>query len=779
MNTSFAALAAIRDVTAPIGDRAPAAGTATETGVVRGEVASGNYFDMLGIRAAHGRVFTPDDDRTPNGHPVVVISDRLWRTQFTADPQTPGRIVYLNGQPFTVIGIAPASFTGTVFANETDFWAPLMMQGQFGAAPNWWSETRPRHIVVFSVRKFGSPAVKSPGQEVGDLRVLGRLKPDVGAGQAAAELTTIAAGLAQANKLTPPRIDVVAELQARHQGGLEQVRGISTLALWASGLVWLIACGNVANLFLARATARRREIAIRLSLGAGRWRVVRQLLTESTALGLVAGALAVALTFWTARLLGAAIPANVQLPITLDFTPDLRVLGWGLALSLATGLVFGLTPAWQAVRTDLVPSLKPGESGSSQGARRLTLRNALVVTQLSISVVVLVAGGLFVRSLANAREAFAPGFPTDRLLSMRLDPGLLGYKAPRIDAFYRDVLRQLKDVPRIESLSLVGSPPFGSYGSLGGPVTAEGTSPDPGSTPIEVGIHVAGPRFFTTMGFRIVAGRDFDERDAADATPVAILSSAEAVRLFGSDRNAIGKRVIPPEEFNSPPLQVVGVFDKRRKTPGFEERALYTTFLQRPPGRAMTLVVKVASAGELNSIAEAIRKSIQKIDPVMPIAEVRKGEDHAAPELGAGPAHRRSRHAAWTRGADAREPRALRRHFLRRERARAGNRHPARSWRAFNERARADHQARHAADRRRPGRRARRLAARDARAPVQAHQSAGDRPRHVCRRLGPAHRDRPRGLLRARAACDANRSNCHPSGRVDCWRVCDPDILRR
>ncbi len=152
---------------------------------------------------------------------------------------------------------------------------------------------------------------------------------------------------------------------------------------------------------------------------------------------------------------------------------------------------------------------------------------------------------------------------------MRLDPGLLGYKAPRIDAFYREVLRQLKDLPRIESLSLVGSPPFGSYGSLGGPVTAEGSSPDPASTPIEVGIHVAGPRFFQTMGFPIVAGRDFDERDAADATPVAILSSAEAVRLFGSDRNAIGKRVIPPEEFNAPPLQVIGVFDKRPKDTGF------------------------------------------------------------------------------------------------------------------------------------------------------------------------------------------------------------------
>jgi predicted permease len=635
MNTSFAALAAIRDVTAPIGERAPTAGTAAQTGVVRGEVASGNYFDMLGIRPAQGRVYTPDDDRTPNGHPVVVISDRLWRTHFTADPQTLGRVVYLSGHPFTVIGIVPESFTGTVFANETDFWAPLMMQGQFGAAPNWWSETRSRHIVVHSVRKFGGPTVTGPGQEVGDLRLLGRLKPDVGAELAAAELTTIAAGLARANGLKPPRIDVVAELQARHQGGLEQVRGISTLALWASGLVWLIACGNVANLFLARATARRREIAIRLSLGAGRWRVVRQLLTESTALGLVAGALAVALTFWTARLLGAAIPTNVQLPITLDFTPDLRVLGWGLALSLATGLVFGLTPAWQAVRTDLVPSLKPGESGSSQGARRLTLRNALVVAQLSMSVVVLVAGGLFVRSLANAREAFSPGFATDRLLSMRLDPGLLGYKAPRIDAFYRDVLRQLQDVPRIESLSLVSSPPFGSYGALGGVVTAEGSSPDPASKPIEVGIFGAGPRFFRTLGISIAAGRDFDERDEKAATPVAILSTAEARRLFGSDRNAIGKRVNPPEELNSPPLQVVGVFDTGREGRGLDRHALYTSFLQHASGRAMTLVVKTASAGDLHSIAEAVRKSIQQVDPFMPIAEIRKGEDHAAPELGA------------------------------------------------------------------------------------------------------------------------------------------------
>jgi predicted permease len=254
---------------------------------------------------------------------------------------------------------------------------------------------------------------------------------------------------------------------------------------------------------------------------------------------------------------------------------------------------------------------------------------------LSISVVVLVAGGLFVRSLANAREAFSPGFATNRLVSMRLDPGLLGYKAPRIDAFYRDVLRQLKDLPRIESVSLVNSPPFGNHGALGGQVTAEGLAPPPSSQPIEVGIYGAGPRFFETMGFSIVAGRDLDERDAAGSGPAAILSSVEARRLFGSDRNAIGKRVIPPGELNSPPLEVVGVFDNGLNAPGHEEHALFTSFLQHPPAPAMTLVVKTASSGDLDSTAEAVRKSIEKIDPVLPIAEVRKGEDHSAPELGA------------------------------------------------------------------------------------------------------------------------------------------------
>jgi putative ABC transport system permease protein len=614
-----------------ISDTAQAARTNQYSGVARGEIASGNYFDMLGVRAAYGRVITPDDDRTPNAHPVVVISDRLWRSHFQADPQTLGRVAYLNGNPFSIIGILPPSFTGTVFANETDFWAPLVMEAQLGEVGQ-----RPIEIVTRCTLDPAGKEVCGPGREAGDFRVLGRLKPDVSPEVASAQLTAIAANMPQVGpEVKPPKLDVVAELQARHQNNLSQVREIATLALCASGLVWLIACGNVANLFLARATVRRREIAIRLAMGAGRWRVVRQLLTESTLLALTAGTVAVLLTFWTTGVLAAAIPANVQLPITLDFAPDLRLLGWALALSFATGLAFGCAPALQAARTSLVLSLKPGESGSSQGARRLTLRNALVVAQLSISVVVLVLGGLFVRSLDNARQAFRPGFDADRLLSLRLDPGLLAYKAPRTEALYRDVLSKLSDVPRVESASLVGSPPFGGFGSASAIVVSDGSSRGGGGGDNGTELHNAGPRYFQTMGIPLVAGRDFAERDTNRSTLVAILSEAEARRLFGSAQNAVGMRIQSAEDgAKAVRLGVVGVVNDKSR--GLDDaRVLYVPSTQRAPAGAMTLVVRASSPADLVSLKDAVRRVVQQIDPVLPVSELRTGEDHADRQLGA------------------------------------------------------------------------------------------------------------------------------------------------
>ena len=261
---------------------------------------------------------------------------------------------------------------------------------------------------------------------------------------AEAQLNTIAGHLAQASWANEERrFTLEPEVESRHKDYSSQVRLISLLALGGSILVWLVACGNVANLLLTRANARKRELAIRLSLGAGRWRVARQLLTESGLIAVVGGGIATTLTFWTSQALSRALPIG-QIPgINLDFSPDLRVLGWALGLSLLTGLVFGTAPAWQSARINLLPALKPGDSGSASGARRLTLRNALVVGQLSLSVVVLIAAGLFIRSLQTARESLGPGFSTNRLVSMRFDVKSLAYGAARVDTFYRDLVTRV------------------------------------------------------------------------------------------------------------------------------------------------------------------------------------------------------------------------------------------------------------------------------------------------------------------------------------------------
>ena len=296
----------------------------------------------------------------------------------------------------------------------------------------------------------------------GQLRIFGRLPGGVSRTAAESQLNAVAGHLAQASWANEkPRFTLEPEVESRHKDYSSQVRLFSLLALGGSILVWLVACGNVANLLLTRANARRRELAIRLSLGAGRWRVARQLLTESGLIALVGGGIATVLTFWTAQALSRALPLG-QIPgINLDFTPDLRVLGWALGLSLLTGLVFGTAPAWQSTRINLIPSLKPGDSGSASGARRLTLRNALVVGQLSLSVVVLVGAGLFIRSLQAARTSLGPGFSTERLVSMRFDLGSLSYDAARIDAFYRDLVTRARSIPRVEGASVVNAPPFG------------------------------------------------------------------------------------------------------------------------------------------------------------------------------------------------------------------------------------------------------------------------------------------------------------------------------
>jgi predicted permease len=655
--TMFDGLLATWTVTKPVNVPASETSSLSYAGRLRGEVVSGNYFTLLGVRALQGRLFTDDDDRTPNAHPVAVIGEAFWKNQLAADPNIMGRLIKLNGNAFHVIGIVPAPFTGTNFGKVTAFWAPLMMQGQLGAIAQWYNPGL-RNYVMFckptdpkqkwrsmtgSFRPTNKPPnfEKKPGadcgpvRDFGDLRVFGRLSGGVSRTAAEAQLNAVAGHLAQASWANEkPRFTLEPEVESRHKDYSSQVRLISLLGLGGSILVWLVACGNVANLLLTRASARRRELAIRLSLGAGRWRVARQLLTESGLIALVGGGIATALTYWTSQALSRALPLG-QIPgINLDFTPDLRVLGLALGLSLVTGLVFGTAPAWQSTRINLVPALKPGDSGSAYGSRRLTLRNALVVGQLSLSVVVLVGAGLFIRSLEAARTSLGPGFSTERLVSMRFDLGSLQYTEARIDAFYRDLVTRARSIPRVEGASVVNAPPFGeAVGNESASLSVEGR-PETRDSRLEVDTVIVGPRYFRTMGIPLAAGRDFEDSDHAKSGAVAIINQAEARRLFGDERLAVGKRVVLTRESGTQLLQVVGI-TRDRSGDDTPPRILTVPAYQRRPDSAMTLVLQAASAADVRAVADAARTVAQQLDPQVPMFAFRLAGDHDDPRLGA------------------------------------------------------------------------------------------------------------------------------------------------
>lgn len=656
--TLFDGLLATWTVTKPV--NVPKSGTSDlwYAGRLQGEVVSGNYFTLLGVRALQGRLFTDDDDRTPNAHPVAVVGEAFWRNQLAADPNVVGRLVKLNGNPFSVIGVVPASFTGTNFGKVTAFWAPLMMQGQLGADAQWHNPGL-RHYIQFCrptdpTKKWvkmagtfrptadGPPRFEQkPGEDCGpvrdggQLRIFGRLPGGVGRAAAEAQLNAVAGHLAQASwPNEKPRFTLEPEVESRHKDYSSQVRLISLLAFGGSILVWLVACGNVANLLLTRANARKREMAIRLSLGAGRWRVARQLLTESALIALVGGGIATVLTFWTAQAVSRTLPLG-QIPgINLDFTPDLRVLGWALGLSLLTGLVFGTAPAWQSVRINLIPALKPGDSGSASGARRLTLRNALVVGQLSLSVVVLVGAGLFIRSLQAARLSLGPGFSTERLVSMRFDMGSLQYSEARIDAFYRDLVTRARSIPGVEGVSIVNAPSFGEgVGNESAWLTVEGR-PETRESGLEVDTVIVGPRYFRTMGIAMLAGREFEDTDHEKSAAVAIVNRAEARRLFGDEQLALGRRVVLTAESGRRILQIAGI---TQDPPGdtTPPRILTVPAYQRGSARAMTLVLQARSTADVRAVGDAARTLAQQLDPLAPMFDVRLAGDHDDPRLSA------------------------------------------------------------------------------------------------------------------------------------------------
>jgi predicted permease len=577
--------------------------------LVRGSIISGNYFDVLGVQAALGRTISPAEDKTPNAHPVAVISHRLWQRRFNGANNVIGQQLSVNGHRFTLIGVTPAGFEGAELLETSDLYVPMMMQAVVRPPRGGFSGEMNPDLLG---RRGG-----------GWLRMLGRLKPGVSLEQAQASIATLSQQLAQTypdtNRDNSVTLFPVSKIDPR---GFRPLLSAAALLLAVTGIVLLIACANVANLLLARASARRKEIAVRLALGAGRWRLIRQLLTESVLLALLGGLSGVLLAVWAVELLQATPPPTGIFSFNLDFSLDGHVLGFAFAISLLTGVLFGLAPAWQAVRPDIVPVLKDEAYATAQGGRRFNLRNTLVVTQVALSLVLLLCAGLFLRSLQRM-QSVDPGFDAERILTASLNVDLLRYTTAQGREFYRQVTERVEGLPGVERASLARVVPI----SGGGRQTSffldgQNAAPDGArntDNPLSSATNVVGLGYFKTMGIALLQGRDFTAQDA-DGTPgVAIINEAFARRYF-SGAHPVGKRMrvgVPNPVWR----EIIGVVrDSKYRTLSEDPLPFIYQPLAQNHETGMTLLVR--TAGNPLGVAAGVRGVVQSLEKNLPLSDL-------------------------------------------------------------------------------------------------------------------------------------------------------------
>ncbi|MCP9495779.1 MAG: ABC transporter permease [Pyrinomonadaceae bacterium MAG19_C2-C3] len=565
---------------------------------VLGSIVTGNYFDMLGVRASLGRTFTLAEDETPGAPPVALISRSLWQRRFNSDPSIIGRSVVLSNQPMTVIGVTPANFTGTIIGISPDVFVPVNMHAEM---PN-------------------SPELNNRGAR--SWLTLGRLKPGVSIEGAQAELNTVAVNLRAAYpeqwsnvRGEARRVTVLSERDARVPPQISSIAfGVAGLLMTVVALVLLIACANVANLLLARASVRRREIAIRIALGASRRRIIRQLLTESVLLALVSGIAGLLVALWTIDLLTAFKPPS-PVPLALDFAPDFRVLMFALGLSILTGLIFGLAPALQATRADVVPALKDESLAAGQVYRWFGLRNLLVIAQVALSLVLLVGAGLFLRSLQNA-QTIDPGFRTDNILVMTPEVEIHGYDEAKSREFYRQLLERTEGLPGVQSATLSEVVPLGFQSQRSG-IYIEGYERQAGEDR-EVDTTTVGTRYFETLDISLLLGRDFTGQDRDGAPRVGIVNETFARRYYGANANPIGKR-ISVSGAEGPFIEIVGVVrDSKYNTLG--ESSLPYFYLPHLQNFSNEMTLFVRTVGEPQASLAAVRNEIRLLDKNLPVS---------------------------------------------------------------------------------------------------------------------------------------------------------------
>ncbi len=582
---------------------------------INGQLVTGSYYPVLGVNAALGRTIAPEDDRAPGAHPVCVISDGYWRRRFGGDPAVVGKTIHLSGFPFTIIGVTPPEFFGLEVGVSMDITVPVMMQKE----------------VMPEIRSSVSSALNNA------FRIMGRLRPGATIEQAQASLGLLyqqqmadrferLSNSSKAKKNPDPSMLEERLTVASGAKGLSALRRQFSqpllIIMIVVALALLIACANVAGLMLARAVARRKEMAVRLALGAGRLRLVRQLLTESVLLAGLGGLLGLLFAWWGARLLLPMLSQG-EIPLHLRFAPDLRILGFTAGVATLTGMLFGLAPAFAAMRVDLHSTLKQDSQGPSGGAR-LNFGQVFVVAQVALSLVLLVGAGLFVRSLQKLRQVDA-GFARENLLALKLEPVGSNHKTAQLAALYNELLRRVEAIPGVQQASLVGYSPMSRRewlvmgdGPQGrSPLSVQGYTPEHGE---DMRIHwmQVHPNSFATLGIPLVAGRDFGPQDNRQSQWVAVINESMARRFFGNE-NPIGRRF----SIYTGEIEIIGVAKDVKYTSLREQGRpmFYLSFFQPGTSRGqMTLIVR--TAGDPMSVAIATQREARALDPAMPMFEV-------------------------------------------------------------------------------------------------------------------------------------------------------------
>ena len=556
---------------------------------VYGTVVSANYFNVLGTRPVYGRVLDDRDDETVGAHPVTVISHELWERRFNSNPDIVGQSILLNSHPFTVVGIAPRGFQGTTVM-RSDLWVPISMTG-----------------VAIPRNPIGLDSRGAVWLVMG-----GRLRDGVTVPQAQAEMNVIAAGLQREFPSEYAQRGIVVAPSALIPGRINIVAAFMGLLMAIVGLVLLIACVNVAGMMLARAANRRREIAVRLAIGAGRGRLIRQLMIEAVVLFAAGGAIGLVLSRWLTATFLSLLPA-LPVPVGLDIPTDWRVLSFAIVLSLATALLSGLAPALQATGANLVPALKT--EGMDSGPSRLRLRSAFVVGQITMSLLLVIAAGLFLRALQHA-ASLQPGFDQDRVDVATLDLSIGGYNEETGRPFVRDLLQRISAMPGVESASASVDLPLDG-GRMGlGSVRLPGVPDAAGN--VGADWNVVEPGFFDTLRLRLVRGRDFAPTDTRTSPRVAIVNEAFARRAW-PNQEALGKQLLVDSHGKAEAVSVIGV-TVDAKLISLNETATPYIYVPLAQQHMSSLSILVKRSGDATAIPQ-VRALLREMSPNLPLTE--------------------------------------------------------------------------------------------------------------------------------------------------------------